>query len=563
MTTKVTKTREKKRKTMQDWINRPASRWRGLQNRRRIARLAREVAAQAPRTGQPGAAPVIFFNATARLADFSLNAAFMLLAGWGARLAGIPVVHFVCRAGMSHCVLGTARRLGNKTLTDNDPAARQPPPCQTCLRQSERLHTGAFVRWFTYQRDTALAEAIKTLNIGELAEFTYPDGDIPLGRLVLPSLRWALRRHTLPDDETTCYLLREFILSAHSIIREFTALLDETQPRASVIFNGILYPEAAARWAAQRRGVRVISQEVGFQRFSAFFSDGDATAYPIHIPDDFTLTPQQDALLDKYLEKRFQGKFTMAGIRFWPEMRGLDEAFLLKAAQFQQLVPVFTNVVYDTSQVHANQVFPHMFAWLDMVLGLVRRHPETLFVLRAHPDEMRPGTAKQSRESVRQWLEANSILELPNVAFIDSQEYISSYELIQRAKFVVVYNSSIGMEAALMGAAVLCGGQARYTQYPMVFFPQTPQAFQEQAEELLAARRIDVPSEFKRNARRFLYYQLFRVSLGFEDFLQEGMRQGFVELKDFPLQHLLLEKSPTMRTLVKGILGEGAFEVEG
>ena len=48
----------------------------------------------------------------------------------------------------------------------------------------------------------------------------------------------------------------------------------------------------------------------------------------------------------------------MAGIRFWPEMRGLDEAFLQKAAKFHQIVPVFTNVIYDTSQVHANTCFP-------------------------------------------------------------------------------------------------------------------------------------------------------------------------------------------------------------
>ena len=67
---------------------------------------------------------------------------------------------------------------------------------------------------------------------------------------------------------------------------------------------------------------------------------------------------------------------------------------------------MFTNVVYDTSQVHANKIFPHMFAWLETVLELIRSHPETLFVIRAHPDEMRPGTAKQSRESVRDWVAA-------------------------------------------------------------------------------------------------------------------------------------------------------------
>ena len=93
----------------------------------------------------------------------------------------------------------------------------------------------------------------------------------------------------------------------------------------------------------------------------------------------------------------------MAGVRFWPEMRGLDEDFLARLAQFKQVVPVFTNVIFDTSQPHSNVVFPHMFAWLDLILELVRAHPETLFVMRAHPDESRPG--KASRESVANWVQ--------------------------------------------------------------------------------------------------------------------------------------------------------------
>jgi capsule polysaccharide modification protein KpsS len=379
---------------------------------------------------------------------------------------------------------------------------------------------------------------------------------MPLGRLVLPAIRWALRRHTLPDDAGTRYLLRQYILSAYNIAQEFSAFLDQTKPSAAVIFNGIMYPEATARWVAQARGLRVITYEVGFQRHSAFFTEGDATAYPIQIPKDFELTSQQDARLDEYLQKRFQGHFTMAGIRFWPEMRGLDNAFLNKAARFRQIVPVFTNVVYDTSQVHANKVFPHMFAWLDSVLELIHSHPETLFVIRAHPDEMRPGTAKQSRESVRDWVAAHGLKKLPNVVFIDSQEYISSYELIQRAKFVMVYNSSIGIEAVLLEAPVLCGGKARYTQYPMVFLPDSPAAYQQMAEQFLSAEHIEVPPEFQRNARRFLYYQLFRSSLSFAGYLQDVRRKGYVQLSNFPWQALLPENSPTLQVLVDGIAGE-------
>jgi hypothetical protein len=518
------------------------------QNNQRIQSTARQVAAHSQPA--PGQAPVVVFNASTRITGLSLNAAFSLLASWGLRLDGARVIHFVCSSGMSHCVLGTNR---------DDHAV--PPPCAACTAQSRRLYGGAEVEWFAFRRDPVLSAALEGLNVAALSAFEYPlplsGGEaplIPLGRLVLPSIRWALRRHTLPEDQPTRYLLREYLLSAYSVAGEFAALLRRVQPQAALIFNGILYPEAAAHWVAQQMGVRSFTHEVGFQRFSTFFTDGEATAYPMRIPDDFELDAAQNERLDAYLEQRFQGKFTMAGIRFWPEMRGLDEAFLNKAAGFRQIVPIFSNVIYDTSQVHANTIFPHMFAWLDLLLEVIRRHPETLFVIRAHPDEMRPGTAKLSRESVRDWVHESQVDMLSNVVFIDSQEYISSYELIQRAKFVIVYNSSIGLEAALLGVPVLCGGKARYTQYPTVFLPDSADAYHQQVEAFLQAERVALPPEFQRNARRVLYYQLYRASLPLDEFLEVGPRPGFVRLQAFGWEKLRLARCRTLHIIADGIL---------
>ncbi|MFC2025994.1 hypothetical protein ACFLUC_02240 [Chloroflexota bacterium] len=530
----------------------------GWRNNQRINEFTKKIEAYAP--VDPTEQPVVIFNASTRLTGISLNAAFSLLTGWSLRLAGVPVKNFVCQSGMSHCILGTNREDYHK-----------PPPCKSCIAQSRRLYARSDVSWYEYEENSSLSTAICDLNLAELSAFEYnfnsqtgkhlsssntPNHTIPFGEFVLPSIRWALRCHNLKEDEDTRYLLREYILSAFNVAHKFAALLDEVAPSCVLIFNGTMYPEAVARWVALQRGIKVITHEVGFQPFSTIFSTGKVTAYPIHIPNDFELTLKQNTSLDAYLEKRFQGKFTMAGIRFWPEMRGLDNTFLEKASLFKQIIPVFTNVVYDTSQVHANQIFPHMFAWLDTVLDLIHEYPESLFVIRAHPDEMRPGTAKQSRQSVRDWVIRNGIDHLDNVVFIDSQDYINSYELIQSAKFVLVYNSSIGMEATLLDKPVLCGGKARYTQYPIVFLPDTPQAFIRQAQKFLTSELIELPTEFQRNARRFLYYQLFRASLPFEEYIQEGNRKGFVYLRSFPWPQLLAENSTTMEVLQDNILSQ-------
>lgn len=512
-------------------------------NNARIALTALRVARLAPRPRD--ARPVVFFKASSGIDDFSWNSAFHLLASWGLRLQGLPVVYFACNHGMSRCVLGT----------DRDNPGRE-PPCRSCVYQSKTLYTGAQVGWFDYERDARLAADLEKLSLPELMAFEYQG--IPLGTLVQPGLRWILRRHNLIDDQKTRYFLREYILSAWNIANKFERFLESLNPQSVVVFNGQFYPEATAKWIAKRRGLRVISHEVGLQPMTGFFTEGESTAYPIDIPESFELDEAQNARLDAYLQNRFQGNFSMAGIRFWPAMRGLDEAFLQKAASFKQIVPVFTNVIFDTSQPHANTLFSDMFAWLDLLLEFARRHPETLFVIRAHPDETRQG--KASQEPVSAWVESTGAAGRPNIIFVKPEEHISSYELIARSKFVLIYNSTIGLEASIMGAAVLSAGRARFTQYPTVFFPQSLDEYDRTLESFLSADKIETPADFRRNARRFLYYQLFRTSLPFGEFLQPGVLYMNARLKWFDPRDLL--KSAAVRTVTKGLLENGDFLLE-
>ncbi|HVP21133.1 MAG TPA: hypothetical protein VMS73_04665 [Anaerolineaceae bacterium] len=524
-----------------------AATWRirQWQNDRRLLELVQKVARQEM---VPVTRPVIFFNASTRLLGLSQNAAFSLLAGWALRLAGTPVVNLTCNAGLKPCVLGT-----NRDQVDAQ------PPCFDCIEQSRKAFTGAVVRRLEFRDDVNLANALKPLGLEQLMAFEF--GGLPLGTMVLPSLRWSLRRHTLADDGSTRFLFCQYIRSSWSLARQFERLLEDVKPLAVVVFNGMFYPEATARRVASQRGIPVISHEVALRPFTAFFTRGEATAYPINIPDSFKLTNSEDERLDAYLEQRFHGNFSMAGVHFWPEMRPLGEQFWKRAGQFKQIVPVFSNVIFDTSQGHANVIFPHMFAWLDLVLQIIKAHPETYFVIRAHPDEARPG--KESRESVADWVKKNGVASLPNVLFVDSRQYFSSYELIQRSKFVMVYNSTIGLEATLLKVPVLCGGKARFTQLPTVFFPQSPADFLKLAEEFLASPAITVPAEFYRNARRFLYTQLFRTSLPMEQFIEDdGIRQGYVRFKRFDVRTLTPDQSPSIKAILDGILRNGSFLLE-
>jgi hypothetical protein len=154
----------------------------------------------------------------------------------------------------------------------------------------------------------------------------------------------------------------------------------------------------------------------------------------------------------------------------------------------------------------------------------------------------------------------NGIKEIPNIIFIPPDEYISSYELIKYAKFVMVYNSTVGLEASIIGKPVLCAGKARYTQVPTVYFPESKGAYKELLEEFLELDIVEHPEVFIENARRVLYSQLFRASLPFDKFLKyDGVWRGYVRLRNFSPKLLIQGQNETIDVVLNGIIKNQPF----
>src|SRR5512133_791666 len=168
-------------------------RWSHARNNAHIRRMNRDIASVSRTAGeiQPAAGgerageenvgakrPVIFFNASTRLTGLSLNAAYNLVTSWAVRQAGVPVVNFYCHSGMSHCVLGTNR---------DDLSA--PPPCPTCITQSQAIYAHTDAHPFPFEADPRLQQALQGPGLDALMAFEYQG--VPLGSLALPSMRWV------------------------------------------------------------------------------------------------------------------------------------------------------------------------------------------------------------------------------------------------------------------------------------------------------------------------------------------------------------------------------------
>jgi hypothetical protein len=90
-----------------------------------------------------------------------------------------------------------------------------------------------------------------------------------------------------------------------------------------------------------------------------------------------------------------------------------------------------------------------------------------------------------------------------------------------------------------------------------VFFPPSAEAVRAKMNEFLEAGSIAVPPEFRRNARRFLYYQLFRTSLPFGEFLEPSVRTTQTRLKPFGAEDLL--DSVALKVITRGVVENRDF----
>lgn len=489
--------------------------------------------------------PIVFFTASTTGISFWMLA--WLATSWGLRLAGERVVNFVCHGGLSRCALGTNYRF---------PEAA--PPCESCQRNSDILFDAESTVRFGPMPDSArsLLPSLQRVEFPQLENYCY--NGIEVGRLCLPSLRWALRRHSVEGDDSARRLYAHYLASAVGLVDSFCKFIDQVQPKVVVAFNGTFFPEAVARQVALSRGIPVVTYEVGHRDSSISLSHGVATEYAVDLPAEYQLTLSEEDEFGRYFARRVAGRdCSMGGVKFWPTMTALSEDLVSKADSFRQVVSVFTNVAFDTSQASANTVFSSMFEWLEETLKLAQDWPDTLFVLRAHPAEARPG--KESREPVQDWLVERGFVSMNNLLFIPPTQDVSSYELIQLSKICLVYNSTIGLEATILGTPVICAGTTKYSREGVAYTVDIKDEYRQLLQQFLSSDRLEVAAEWREKARRFLYYLVFKNSLDFSRFIEKaGPGYGYV-LKRFRATELSPDQSQEMRIIHDGIVNGSDF----
>jgi hypothetical protein len=410
-------------------------------------------------------------EAGASLASHEKNVLFFSIRGWYAHIAteviiaralqarGAKISFFLCDGGLAQCDFKPG----------TDPFVTR-PLCWRCQGFPRRLLKAAGFRccetgdFLAPSARVRASREIRRLDRSELNDFRYRG--LQLSEIVRPSVQRSLLRGDIPGDAFSERVLRGFLESAMLFVDLAEHLIAHEQPDVIVMTNGLFFAERIMLEIATQRGISAVTYERGMRRNTVIlahdrpvidFDLDEAWSRWGHVP----LSGDEISELEDHTTARGSGD--VGTIELWPRMRLGEE----KAAENLRLDPgrplavAFTNILWDSALYGRDIAFDGMFDWLTASIEQFRKMPEAQLVIRVHPSEIRIPLARSRDPVVSRIRGAYS--ELPdNVRIVAAEDPTSSYTLLSMSDAVLVYTSTIGLEAALRGLPVVVAGRTHY-----------------------------------------------------------------------------------------------------
>lgn len=383
------------------------------------------------------------------LRAWTTHVAYELLLGHELQRRGADCRFVVCGGGLPICELGNARR-------------EFPKPCTACRGYVTEMLDAASLDYMTLDElvdeDERLALSEEVRRAQDPHSVTI-DG-VVLAPLVLRSVLWVARTAWAARELDERPEFVEFLESAAIVTRAFGRLLDREQPDSIVMVSGLFFAEAAMRELASQRGIPVVMYDFPGRPGTVFVSEKTPASF-YEIDDlwaargqDQPSAAERDRVLDAIGARRSGDDTLWSAFRF-------DDAAPGARTDVGRRIAVFTNVSWDTAVTSRDIGFRDIYEWLEVVVSWVLEHDDVTVDIRVHPGELRV-RGFESDDSLADYIRTR-FPDLPDRITVHGPESsVDSYALIESADTVLVYTSTIGLEAVVLGRPTIVAADVHY-----------------------------------------------------------------------------------------------------
>ena len=410
-------------------------------------------------------------------------------------------------------------------------SAKTAMPCKSCKLINSQIYSDLNIIKFPEIHINS-KDSLTSLTLNELMSFEYKN--IKIGKLLTSTIIW-IKRTSIIDQSFKPYFIRGIDSSMKLI--NFLESFDLESYDSVLVFNGLSYPESILYEICKNKKIKVATFEGGLDENSAY-----------SIEYNYGYTPQHFFNFRDIRKNNPEEKIIN---RDFPNSK-LDNLNLFKNIEDKKIISIFGNVSWDTSQFISNDLYINMFQWLESLIPLIHKHKEYYFIFRPHPGETRK--IKNTWYGLENWY-AEYLKKTSNTLCIGRDEIFDSYNLIDRSSLVLVYNSTIGIEAVSRGRKTLTAAKSHYSNIGFIKNLKNTEYYLLEIERILKQKDFSVNKEQIQLANEYLHTLRNNVSYNLDNFVQSDKKQK-ISVKNIDL----LSEDLEIRNLVNSLQKEASLE---
>jgi len=405
-------------------------------------------------------------------------------------------------------------------------APRPDNACTTCQLQVVNLvhQMGMDFHWLGRYLQTDEGREAKrwadALADDELLTATYGEWDV--AEWVRASVQSHFRANEIDVSRPpVAKVMRSYLYSGVVACFALDRLLEEQAPDVFLLFNGRQSSTRVALELARARGIRVIVHERGMRNEQLLLIENESciSLEPFRQMwrdwGEVPLTAPELERIVSFMLGREHGQ-DLAWDQFTASTQPLDDVRAKLGLRADRPVwALFTSSDDETAgEADWSSPFTSQREWIARTIEYVRANPQLDLVIRVHPNT---GSKRSTGANRKQLEEMRSLRDnLPaNVRLIDPEEEISSYSLMDIAAVGLVWVSTVGLEMACKGKAIVLAAGNYVHGTSFVTSIADPDRYEDTLAPLLDLAPDAVSATTRRLALRFAYGLFFRVGIDF------------------------------------------------
>lgn len=374
--------------------------------------------------------------------------------------------------------------------------------CRDCRSRQENSFNilGLPPEKILYFKDLAVDEKIipeKFASIDELKAFTYEGSDIGMG--VASSFVSAYRDHR-PDMEKYKKDIREGIWTSLYVHENAKRMLDDLKPDLVIVFNGRYLEIRPMMRLCEKRGIHFQTHERGGTIEKYILCDNstphDLESLAREIVEGWEKAPADREETGKKFFVDRRDRILQSWVVFTAdqELGSLPPGFdrnVKNIVLYNSSLDEYEGIAGISGKIYADDN-----KGIAQLLESFEHREDIHFYIRVHPN-----LRGENNTQVKELDEIGR--RFRNLTLIRAEEMIDTYALMDAADIVVVFGSTMGVEAAFWGKPVVLLGNSFYDRLEGFYTPSTH-------DEVVALLQQDLQPIPSKDLLKYGYWELER-----------------------------------------------------